>query len=61
MITRTSIHDMALDYARRTRSHPFRFVSKQFIDDMERVARNALTRELEDRINRHPSKGFTIR
>lgn len=61
MITRDNIRDMALDYAKRARPfHPFRRVSKRFIDDMEYVARRALANALEDRIDRHPSKGVTL-
>lgn len=53
----STIKRMALNYAQATRHHKFTEVAKSFTDDAEAHMINWI----KDRVNRHPSKGKTLR
>ena len=57
LLNKTHLRSFLLDYARRTRSHPFTQVADAVYDDLEAVLRKA-AREL---VSRQPSKGRTIK
>lgn len=50
------IRRFALEYAVRTRAHPFTRVSGEFLEQVEFAAQ----RYIKERINHHPSKGQTL-
>lgn len=52
----SKIRAHALDFAQRVRSHPFKRVSKKFLEAVEINARQFI----EDRVRRHPSRGVTL-
>lgn len=60
-MTHAAIRQMALDYAKETRHHPFRRVSQQFVLDIERLARLAATQAIKNRVDCAPSKGVTLK
>jgi len=55
--SRECVKRIALNYAQATRAHKFDRVSNEFLEAVEINAINFI----KDRINRHPSKGQTLK
>jgi hypothetical protein len=56
LISPSNARQFALEYAKSARAHPFRRVSKKFLEAVEVNARLFI----QDRIRRHPSRGKTL-
>jgi hypothetical protein len=57
VINRAYVKSWALDYASTNRSHKFTRVSEEFLNAVEHATKAVI----RDRIDRHPSKGTTLK